>query len=82
MSAGTLVFAGLALGAAIAIASRTGGRDDDEQRRTEELARLTPSTDDQVTAGARAGDDDGTRAGDVSLIARTINENVSEVDAP
>jgi hypothetical protein len=82
VSAGTLVFAGLALGAAIAIASRTGGRDDDEQRRTEELARLTPSTDDQVTAGARAGDDDGTRAGDVSLIARTLNENVSEVDAP
>jgi hypothetical protein len=73
------VLAGLALGAAIAIAGSFG--DDDEQRRTEELARLAPSTDDDASAGVTASGD-GQRAGDVSMIARTLNENVSEVDAP
>jgi glyoxylase-like metal-dependent hydrolase (beta-lactamase superfamily II) len=80
VSTRTFVLAGLALGAAIAIAGslRDG---DDEQRRTEELARLAPSTDDAASAEATAGGD-GQRAGDVSMIARTLNENVSEVDAP
>ena len=81
MSAGTLVFAGLALGAAIAIASRTGGRDDDEQRRTEEIARLTPDTNDDAASVTTGEDGAGGRAGDVSLIAQTLNESVSEVDA-
>jgi glyoxylase-like metal-dependent hydrolase (beta-lactamase superfamily II) len=79
VSAGTVVLAGLALGAAIAIASRIG-RNDDEQRRTEEIARLRPNDDDAVI-GAPEGDGAGARAGDVSLLARTLNENVSEVDA-
>ena len=76
----TVVLAGLALGAAIAIASSLGDGER-EQRRTEELARLTTSSDGHAATGATA-DGDGERAGDVSLIARTLNENVSEVDAP
>jgi hypothetical protein len=81
VSAGTVVLAGLALGAAIAIATRIGRGDDDEERRTEEIARLMPTTDDQEATGAVGGDGAGTRAGDVSLLAQTLNENVSEVDA-
>jgi hypothetical protein len=81
VSTRTIVLAGLALGAAIAIATSSGDRDDDVQRRTDELARLTPLPDDDVATGATASGD-GARAGDVSLIARTLNENVSEVDAP
>jgi hypothetical protein len=80
VSTGTVVLAGLALGAAIAIATSRGDGDD-ERRRTEELARLTPTADDGVATGAAASGD-GARAGDVSLIARTLNENVSEVDTP
>jgi glyoxylase-like metal-dependent hydrolase (beta-lactamase superfamily II) len=78
----TVVLAGLALGAAIAIASSLGGRDDDEQRRTDEIARLTPEKNDDDAASAASGDDGtGARAGDVSLIAQSLNESVSEVDA-
>jgi glyoxylase-like metal-dependent hydrolase (beta-lactamase superfamily II) len=78
----TVVLAGLALGAAIAIASSLGGRDDDEPRRTDELARLTPEKNDDDAASAASGDDGtGARAGDVSLIAQSLNESVSEVDA-
>ena len=40
-----------------------------------------PKPDDDVATGATVSGD-GARAGDVSLIARTLNENVSEVDAP
>ena len=81
VSSRTIVLAGLALGAAIAIASRIGGRDDDEQRRTEEIARLTPDTNDDAASVTAGEDGAGARAGDVSLIARTLNESVSEVDA-
>ena len=81
VSAGTVVLAGLALGAAIAIATRIGRDDEEEERRTEEIARLTPTTEDHEVMGASAGDSAGARAGDVSLLARTLNENVSEVDA-
>jgi glyoxylase-like metal-dependent hydrolase (beta-lactamase superfamily II) len=80
VSAGTVVLAGLALGAAIAIATSIG-RDDDEERRTEEIARLAPASDDDAAIGAPEGDGADTRAGDVSLIAQTLNESVSEVDA-
>ena len=81
VSAGTVVLAGFALGAAIAIATRIGRDDEEEERRTEEIARLTPTTADHEGSGAPAGDGAGARAGDVSLLARTLNENVSEVDA-
>jgi hypothetical protein len=76
-----VVLAGLALGAAIAIATSIGGRDEDEERRTAELARLTPTTNGDDGAADAEGDDASTRAGDVSLLARTLNESVSEVDA-
>ena len=76
-----MVLAGLALGAAIAIAGSIGGRDDDEQRRIDELARLSPSTNDDVAIGASGSDGDGARAGDVSLLAQRLNESVSEIDA-
>jgi hypothetical protein len=81
VSAGTVVLAGLALGAAIAIATRIGRDDDEEERRTEEIARLTPTLDDHEVTGASGADGAGPRAGDVSLLAQTLNENVSEVDA-
>ena len=81
VSARTVVLAGLALGAAIAIATSIGGRDEDEERRTAELARLTPTTNGDDGAADAEGDDASTRAGDVSLLARTLNESVSEVDA-
>jgi predicted RecA/RadA family phage recombinase len=80
VSAGTVVLAGLAIGAAIAIATSIG-RGDDEDRRTEEIARLTSTSPDDVVTGAPDGTDAGTRAGDVSLLAQTLNESVSEVDA-
>ena len=81
VSAGTVVLAGLALGAAIAIATSMGGRGEREERRTEELARLIPATSNDVAPGAPDGDGAGARAGDVSLLAQTLNESVSEVDA-
>ena len=79
VSAGTVIVAGLALGAAIALA-RGIGRDDDEQRRTDELARLIPTRTDDLPASAPA--DDGTHADDVSLVAQRLAETPSQVDAP
>ena len=78
VSARTVVLAGLALGAAIAIATNFGGRDEHEERRAEELERLRPATNNGDEAGAEDGQP---RAGDVSLLAQTLNESVSEVDA-
>ena len=80
VSTRTVVLGGLALGAAIAIAT-SFGRDDDERRRTEEIARLSPSANDDGASDASEGDGADARAGDVSLLARTLNESVSEVDA-
>jgi len=57
------------------------GRDQDEERRSREIARLTPTTNDDVATEALEGDGAQPRAGDVSLLAQTLNESVSEVDA-
>ena len=81
VSTRTVVLAGLALGAAMAIATSMRGRDQDEERRSREIARLTPTTDDDVATEALEGDGAQPRAGDVSLLAQTLNESVSEVDA-
>jgi hypothetical protein len=81
VSTGTVVLGGLALGAAIAIVTGLGGRAGREDRRTEELARLAPPTSDDVAPGAPEGDGAGERAGDVSLLAQTLNESASEIDA-
>jgi hypothetical protein len=77
----TVVLAGLALGAAIAIATSIGGKREDEERRADEIARLTPSTSDDVALVASDGDGDGARAGDVSQLAQTLNESASALDA-
>lgn len=81
VSAGTVVLAGLALGAAIAIASSIGGRDEKEERRTEELARLTPTTTDELAASTPSGDGAGAMTDDVSLLANRLSESPSEIDA-
>jgi hypothetical protein len=81
VSASTVVLGGLALGAAIAIATSFGGREEREARRTEELARLTPTPSDDVAPGATEGNGAGAPAGDVSLLAQTLNESASEIDA-
>jgi glyoxylase-like metal-dependent hydrolase (beta-lactamase superfamily II) len=81
VSARTVVLAGLAIGAAMAIATSIRRRDDHEERRSQELARLTPTTSDDVATDAPEGDGAEPHAGDVSLLARTLNESVSEVDA-
>jgi glyoxylase-like metal-dependent hydrolase (beta-lactamase superfamily II) len=77
----TVVLAGLALGAAIAIATSIGKRSEEEERRADEIARLTPSTSDDVVEHASSGDGDGAHAGDVSLLAETLNESASAIDA-
>jgi len=76
-----VVLAGLALGAAIAIATSMGGKDDDEERRADEIERLSPSTSDDVAVSASDGDGDGAHAGDVSRLAQTLNESASALDA-
>jgi glyoxylase-like metal-dependent hydrolase (beta-lactamase superfamily II) len=81
VSTRTVVLAGLALGAAMAIATSIRRGDEDEERRSQELARLTPTTNDDVAADASDGNGAEPHAGDVSLLARTLNESVSEVDA-
>jgi glyoxylase-like metal-dependent hydrolase (beta-lactamase superfamily II) len=81
VSTRTVVLAGLALGAAIAIASTLGGRDDEDERRTDEIARLSPSTSDDVAIASPEGDGDLTRGGDVSRLAETLNESASAIDA-
>jgi len=75
----TVVLAGLALGAAIAIATSIGRRDDDEERRTGELARLNQSTEE--LAAATRGDGAGALTDDVSLLATRLSESPSEIDA-
>jgi glyoxylase-like metal-dependent hydrolase (beta-lactamase superfamily II) len=81
VSAGTVVLAGLALGAAIAIATSIGRRDEEEERRTEELARLAPTTTDEIAASTPSNDGAGARADDVSLLATRLSESPSEIDA-
>ena len=78
VSAGTVVLAGLALGAAIAVA-RGRRRDEDERRHAEELARLGLASSDEVPVGATDGD--GARADDVSLVAQRLASATSRVDA-
>src|SRR5437763_4719687 len=78
VSARTVVLAGLALGAAIALA-RGIGRDDDERRRTDELARLSPTPSDDLAVGVTAGN--GAHADDVSLVAQRLADTTSQVDA-
>ena len=78
MSATTVVLAGLALGAAIAVA-RGIGRDDDE-RHTAELERLKQqTTSDDMPIGATEGN--GARTDDVSLVAQRLSGTTSQVDA-
>jgi glyoxylase-like metal-dependent hydrolase (beta-lactamase superfamily II) len=77
----TVVLAGLALGAAIAIATSLGRGDEEQERRADEIARLTPSTSDDVALVASDGAGDGARAGDVSQLAQTLNESASALDA-
>jgi len=81
VSTRTVVLAGLALGAAIAVA-RGMGRDDDEARRTEELARLgSPPTDETTPAVTPTGDGNGAHDADVSQLARRLADSTAEVDA-
>jgi hypothetical protein len=77
VSARTVVLAGLAIGAAIAVA-RGIGRDDGQQRRTDELARLGLTSTDEPTSAA-AGN--GAQADDVSLVAQRLADTTSQVDA-
>jgi glyoxylase-like metal-dependent hydrolase (beta-lactamase superfamily II) len=81
----TVVLAGLALGAAIAVA-RGIGRDDDERRHTEELERLKAMTDETSVAmggetSVGATDGNGAHADDVSLVAQRLSSVTSQVDA-
>ena len=78
VSPGTVIVAGLALGAAIAVA-RGIGRDGDERRHTEELERLKAMSDEMPTVGADDGN--GARSDDVSLVAQRLSGATSEVDA-
>jgi glyoxylase-like metal-dependent hydrolase (beta-lactamase superfamily II) len=78
VSARTVVLAGLALGAVIALA-RGIGSDDDDTRRTEELARLSPQPADDLPATTPTGN--GAHAEDVSQLARRLADTTSEVDA-
>jgi glyoxylase-like metal-dependent hydrolase (beta-lactamase superfamily II) len=77
VSAGTVILAGIALGAAIAIA-RGGGRDGDERRHTEELERLKAMSD-EIQVGATEAP--SARADDVSLVAQQLSSATSQVDA-
>jgi glyoxylase-like metal-dependent hydrolase (beta-lactamase superfamily II) len=78
VSTRTVVLAGLALGAAIVVA-RGIGRDDDESRRADELARLSPTLADDLPAHTPMAD--GAGADDVSLVAQRLADSTSEVDA-
>ena len=78
VSARTVVLAGLALGAVIALA-RGMGSDDDDTRRTEELALLRPQPADDKPAAAPIGN--GAHEEDVSQLARRLADTTSEVDA-
>jgi hypothetical protein len=77
VSAGTVILAGIALGAAIAIV-RGGGRDGDERRHTEELERLKAMSDEMQVGATEAH---GARADDVSLVAQQLSSATSQVDA-
>jgi hypothetical protein len=78
VSARTVVLAGLAIGAAIAVA-RGVGRDDDELRRTDELARLSRTSTNDLPTRAPVGD--GADADDVSLVAQRLADATSQIDA-
>lgn len=85
VSPATVVLAGLALGAAIAVA-RGIGRDDDERRHTEELERLKAMSDETSVAmsgetSVGAADGNGAHADDVSLVAQRLSSVTSQVDA-
>ena len=78
ISPGTVIVAGLALGAAIAVA-RGMRRDEDERRHADELARLGLTSSNEVPA--TAGDGNGAHADDVSLVAQQLAGAASQVDA-
>lgn len=80
VSTSTVVLAGLALGAVIAIASTIGRGDDEEKRRTEEIARLT-ATSDELEVTSPSGDGAYAGADNVSLLATRLSESPSEIDA-
>jgi hypothetical protein len=75
------VLAGLAIGAAIALATSIG--DEDDTRRTEELARLmpVPLADAPAMAESGNGSETGTASDDVSILASRLADTTSEVDA-
>ncbi|MDB4882420.1 MAG: yflN 1 [Gemmatimonadetes bacterium] len=80
VSARTVIFAGVALGAALAIASTIGRRDDDE--RAAALARLNSTDGDDRTepvASAEAGTT--APAHDISLRAQNLGDSASLIDA-
>jgi len=77
VSPGTVIVAGLALGAAIAVARGIGG-DDVERRHTEELDRLKAMSD-EMSVGPNDGN--GAHADDVSLVAQRLSSATSQVDA-
>jgi hypothetical protein len=77
VSATTVVLAGLALGAAIALA-RGIARDGDERRHTEELERLKAMSY-EMPVGATEGN--GASTDDVSLVAQRLSSATSQVDA-
>jgi glyoxylase-like metal-dependent hydrolase (beta-lactamase superfamily II) len=76
---GAVVLAGLAIGAAIAVATSMG-RDAEEQRRDEEIARLTETSADDLVAGP-ADVATVAAADDVSLLSQRLAHGTSEVDA-
>jgi hypothetical protein len=80
VSARTVVLAGLALGAAIAIAT-SFGRDDDEERGARRRSRASRRRRATARRRGRWRREMHDARGDVSLLARTLNESVSEVDA-
>ena len=81
VSTRTVVLAGLAIGAAMALATSMRGRDENEDRRSREFATAPPHDERRRRDRAPEGEGAQPRAGDVSLLARTLNESVSEVDA-
>jgi hypothetical protein len=78
ISPGTVIVAGLALGAAIAVA-RGMRRDENERRHAEELARLGLTSSNEVPAAAADGN--GAHADDVSIVAQQLAGATSQVDA-
>jgi glyoxylase-like metal-dependent hydrolase (beta-lactamase superfamily II) len=75
-----VVFAGLAIGAAIAFATSIG-KSEERDRRTEEFARLLPVPVGDAPASAESGNGSGPATEDVSLLATRLADTTSEVDA-